>query len=295
MPAVATLFVVAAAEITATMVFAAVAQAGIGLSIVGRVTGNQNLARIGGVMALAGGIGSFATGAAAGAEGLAAEGLATEAADTGMMAAEAGMPQAAIEGAVTTPLADQLPINEQPLPAVDTAVNPGGLDGALGDTGLMNANLAPPPPVTGAVPGGALPAPNVAAPGVAAPVPGVSAAPPPPSVRGVTGVTEADLAMEGYQPGSYTFNASGGLENFTAGNVRAAVNNPGFMDWFNKLDNNSKAHVATAAAQIGAGLFQGLEATKRFEIEQAFRQAKYTTEMRNASYAPKLGLISARA
>ena len=254
-------------------------------------------------MALAGGIGSFATSAAAGAEGVAGEFVGATEADLAMEGYEAAATTGAVTEGIgasqvtTQTLANQLPITGEPLPAVDNAINQGGLDGTLGDTGLMNAGLTPPAaqPVTGAVPGGAPPAPNVAAPGVAAPVPGVSAAPPPPSVSGVTGVTEADLAMEGYQPGSYTFNASGGLENFTAGNAANMVKQPGFMEWFKNLDPVTKAHVASTAAQVGAGLFQGMAAGKRFEIEQAFKEAQYNTAMRNAAYAPKLGLISARA
>lgn len=99
MPAVAAIAAVAASEVTAAMVFAAVAQVGIGLTVVGAVTGNQGLMKIGSVMGLAGGIGGLATGAANAAgsaigsevSGLTpAEVAAQEASSSGALGAEVG-------------------------------------------------------------------------------------------------------------------------------------------------------------------------------------------------------------
>lgn len=103
MPAVVA--VVVAETVTASMVFAAVAQVGLGLTVVGAVTGNQTLMKIGGVLGMVGGVGSLATGlanSAAGAATAGAEGLADNAigatGDLGMNAAGSYAP----EGLATT-------------------------------------------------------------------------------------------------------------------------------------------------------------------------------------------------
>lgn len=73
--AIATL--VGGAEVTATLVLAAVAEVGTALTIVGAVTGNKDLLKIGGAMALVGGVGGMINGAVsgAGAAGGAAESI----------------------------------------------------------------------------------------------------------------------------------------------------------------------------------------------------------------------------
>jgi hypothetical protein len=68
---------IGASEVSATMVFAAVAEAGTIMSVVGAVTGDKELGKIGGAMAMVGGIGGMATGAFA-AAGSAAAGPVTE-------------------------------------------------------------------------------------------------------------------------------------------------------------------------------------------------------------------------
>ena len=55
------------AAVTAATVLTAVAQVGTAMSIVGAVTGNKDLTKIGGTMALVGGVGSMAAGAMSGA------------------------------------------------------------------------------------------------------------------------------------------------------------------------------------------------------------------------------------
>lgn len=84
------------ATITASMVFAAVAQAGTILSIVGAVTGNKDMMKVGGTMGLIGGIGGLATGAFTGAAGQAAADTTTSgAADVGAQVGAAGSQTAA--------------------------------------------------------------------------------------------------------------------------------------------------------------------------------------------------------
>ena len=64
----------AGAAATATMVLAAVAEVGVAMSVVGAVTGNKELTKIGGTMALVGGIGGAIAGIGGAATGVAAEG-----------------------------------------------------------------------------------------------------------------------------------------------------------------------------------------------------------------------------
>ena len=59
----------AAVEVTAAMVFAAVAEVGVAMSIAGAVTGSEDLSKIGGVLSIVGGVGSWATGLSGSAAG----------------------------------------------------------------------------------------------------------------------------------------------------------------------------------------------------------------------------------
>lgn len=74
---------VAGAEVTAAVVLAAVTEVGVALTVVGAVTGNKDLMKIGGVMSLVGGIG----GMVAGATGAGAAGALSEAEAAGAMEA----------------------------------------------------------------------------------------------------------------------------------------------------------------------------------------------------------------
>lgn len=80
------------AAVTATMVMAAVAEVGLALTVVGAVTGNEKLTKIGGAMSLIGGVGGMIAGAAGGAAGAAA--------------AEAGLGEAATTAALETASAE---------------------------------------------------------------------------------------------------------------------------------------------------------------------------------------------
>lgn len=87
--------------VTATLVLAAVAEIGMAVTLVGAVTGNKKMMKIGGVMSLVGGVGGMVAGAfsgGAGAAGAAASGAAEGAFEAGFVgsaasagAAEAGM------------------------------------------------------------------------------------------------------------------------------------------------------------------------------------------------------------
>lgn len=73
----------AGTAVTVGMVAVAVAEVGMALTVVGAVTGNEDLMKIGGIMSLAGGVTGFISGAVEGAAGAAAgvglEGAATDA------------------------------------------------------------------------------------------------------------------------------------------------------------------------------------------------------------------------
>jgi hypothetical protein len=98
MPAVAA--IVAAEAVTTAMVVAAITQIGIGLSVVGAVTGNKTLMKIGGVMGLAGGVASLAGVGATAAGEAAATGLgANVAGDTAASLASEGVAAAGEQAA----------------------------------------------------------------------------------------------------------------------------------------------------------------------------------------------------
>jgi hypothetical protein len=85
--------------VTATLVLTAVAEVGTALTVVGAVTGNKDLMKIGGVMSLVGGVGGLIAGAGD-AAGVAAEGVAGNAAQEGFRASEIAAENAG-EGALT--------------------------------------------------------------------------------------------------------------------------------------------------------------------------------------------------
>lgn len=90
MPPVAVAFAaVAAGTATAAMVATVVTTIGFGLTVVGKITGNEAMMKVGGIMSLVGGVGSLAAGAmsAAGAAS-ATEGLTVAAESASSLAAE---------------------------------------------------------------------------------------------------------------------------------------------------------------------------------------------------------------
>lgn len=127
---------VAAETVTATMVLAAVAQVGTAMTIVGAVTGNKELTKIGGTMALVGGIGGMAAGAMGAATDAAATTVLDEAAskagsdaltaslDQGANAMATGATDAATAQASADQLSSQLSNQaaNQSAPITDAAV-----------------------------------------------------------------------------------------------------------------------------------------------------------------------------
>ena len=86
------------AAVTAATVLTAVAEVGTAMSIVGAVTGNKDLIKIGGTMALVGGVGSMAAGAMSGAaagETLASSGMDEALSQVGNDAVSASLDQGA--------------------------------------------------------------------------------------------------------------------------------------------------------------------------------------------------------
>jgi hypothetical protein len=81
-----TALVSGSAAVTAATVLAAVAEVGLALSVVGGITGNKTLSKIGGVMSLVGGVGGMLAGAAGGGAS-AASSLAETGADAATSAA----------------------------------------------------------------------------------------------------------------------------------------------------------------------------------------------------------------
>lgn len=69
MPAVGAVVAVGWTAASATMIFAAVAQVGLALTVVGAVTGNATLTKVGGVLGLVGGVGGLASGLGTAATG----------------------------------------------------------------------------------------------------------------------------------------------------------------------------------------------------------------------------------
>ena len=97
------------AAIGAGMVLAAVAEVGLAMTVVGGVTGNKKLMRIGGAMSLIGGVGGLVAGAAGGAASGAAglgEAATGAALDTASEAAMGAVSQTAIDGVTDSMLTD---------------------------------------------------------------------------------------------------------------------------------------------------------------------------------------------
>ena len=125
----------AAATTLTGMVAAGAVIAGSALTIIGTVTGNQKLAKIGGIIGLAGGIASIANSAmnAASTAGTASTDLATTAATdaaTGAAADAAGglLPEYGSEAAYSAAVNDSVPglISSGAEPAIDAAAKTGG-------------------------------------------------------------------------------------------------------------------------------------------------------------------------
>lgn len=142
------------AEITATIALSAVAEVGTALTVVGAVTGNKDLMKVGAVMGLVGGIGGLAMGAGSAAVDTAA---AQSALDEG---AQIGAANSLTEASDWASLAQQAPqeltqaVSEAPIsaaPEIGAATPPGAPSAAspgVQPQGIINQATAPvsPPP-----------------------------------------------------------------------------------------------------------------------------------------------------
>jgi hypothetical protein len=260
---VVTAVVTAAELMTAAAIFTAVAEVGIAMTVVGKITKSKELVKIGGIMSLVGGIGSLATsaygalsaaGAGEGAVGV-AEGAAVGAAsdvageqfalEAGMDAAGSGFGAAAAEGAATT-----FPVDVPTL------------------GGMMGSAPATPAAATGV-------APAAAGPIVAAPTPAPAAATAAPA-PGVTGAA--------FDAGS-------------AGAVTAPADTSAFgiKKWFDGLDKATQGKVISGAVQIGGnaigGLFNGWSEEQKMALEQqrqSLVQKNLETQQANANAQPRV-------
>lgn len=159
-----------ATTVTVPMVLAAMAQVGTIMSVVGVVTGNKDLVKLGGAIGLVGGIGGLVAGAAGAATGVAARNVAQETVMSSEIAAQnagAGIvdtaatvaPEAAasaalpsVDGAVADP-GFAPPPNTTPLPTdVAGVAAPAGPAGAV-TPGDVGARFATKPAVAGSAKG----------------------------------------------------------------------------------------------------------------------------------------------
>jgi hypothetical protein len=131
--------IISGAEVTATLVLAAATEIGTAMTVIGAVTGNKDLMKIGGAIAMVGGVGGLINGAVSGAAGAAAEG-ATAGGTAESIDAAASMADAAFGGAAAGEAAQQAGISQ--------------MEAAAGQAGNVGADLAT----------------NVAAPAVQAPI-----------------------------------------------------------------------------------------------------------------------------
>lgn len=237
----------AGTAVTVSMVLVAVAEVGTILSVVGAVTGNETLMKIGGVMGLVGGIGSAISGAASGAASAGLDAAAGEA------FTEAG-----------TSLASDLGSNG--LGALESTMSPGELlNGATGTVG-QTASEALTAPMTGGILNEAATAPGAAT----------------PASPNVTGAEGGDQFL-GVQTPQGATGPAGAQAPTVVDNT--AISTPGGStggaqpsgSWYSSIGkawtgagDNTKA----ALIKTGAGLLQGAAQGKNQEEQNAIARAK---------------------
>lgn len=260
-----------------------VAETGIALQVVGAVTHNQKISKIGSYMSIAGGVTSLVS-AGIGALGSAAVEGAAEGAAGDAVGGAAG----SIEGAATDAVAGDIG-------------NIGGLAGSgsadmsslMGTNGITGSGTG----FLSSAPGGlnGLAADGGAIPGYTAPAinAGTDAA-----LNGTSSsINASNAGMQGFKdPGatgnSYTPSSSASSSfNNPDGSVKPPANtsSSAVSGWFNSLDQKTKSQLLQTGGGMVSGLFQGWTEEQKlaFQKEQAnLAQQHYATSVANANSQP---------
>lgn len=291
---------VATVAAAAVAVSALVGAVGLAVTAVGLVTKNQTLTKVGGIMGmvgLAGGIAGYAAGSLAPA--VASAGT-TGAEGAGSLFAPPeggyGAAQAVGQGTVLAPPA---------APPVGTETVLAPVQERLGQ-GLINMtqnNLATSQQMAGITPPSALPAGSELSSMAQTPVaPGAPAAPSGPMAPGAPGADPFGVTSP---VTSGSASAPGSMDTLKQLLPSGATQPPagGIAEWWNNLPDSMKAAISVTGGQTLAGtaggLFQGMAASDRLELEKLInqqRQNQVDLQNKNASYAPRVtfgrGLIN---
>lgn len=263
------------------MVLTAVAEVGTAMSVVGMVTGNKTLTKIGGVMGLVGGIGGLAAGAAGGA------GAAGAADSAGMDAAAAsdagnGLSSGAASDAAGSALSDAAASDAGSLGSDALSGTGNGLVGSAAaplDSAVSTAPVTQPVSTSAPDIATATQAPavtdvasqsgNLAPQGVTAPV-GATAP-----------VTPSDYAVGG-RVGPDNIDVGGGFNPASGG---APQTSSDFFDGFMKFANSNKQLINSGTQLIG-GALKGAADTDMFNQKMALAQAQFQRANSVGSFAP---------
>lgn len=306
---------------TVGVVAAGVAAVGTDLSVVGMITGNQTLTKVGSVMGLAGGITGLAAGlgsdaavSAAGNFGPTADGgnLMSAGSDAAGMGTAAGNFGPTPDGGNLMPSSGGAPdaglsgINSGSSATSTDAATPTGTQGAT----PTSSEFSPTAPATN-TPSGMLGSGNTA-PVAGAPAAGATPEP----VTGGTTTPAASLQASGTDTGAVTGNTAGsGAPSASSPDMSGTTGygtNPGdvdrlppmsadtspngIMNWYNNLDKDTQGRIVTGLMQGGGmavgSLFNAYSAAQKLALQQQAQnliQRQYDTSVANANSTASVG------
>lgn len=269
---------------TATLVLGAVSEVGLAMTVVGAVTGDKTLMKVGGVMGLVGGFGGMMAGAASGAAAAAGPGEAGWGMDLGTDAVS-GLSSGASAGSGLASVGDVgwgADLGTDAVSGVSGGSNSftSTVDDALQSldsttstvsdvTGPTGASTAPPTPAYASTP---------SAPSTSAPSPLVS--------------QPAD-ARNGSDVMSDNFDASTANNGTTPGNFQLApADSKSFFSSFLTWVKNNK-EMANGIMKLGGEALKGMSERDMFDQKMALENKKYGYGNQVANYSPR-PLIGAR-
>ncbi len=269
---------IAGEAVTAVVVLSAVAEVGMVLSVVGAVTGNEDLMKIGGIMGLVGGIGGLVAGGM-GAGASAAAGSLTEAGTSAALDAASAEAMGAFGGELAADAATQSVVS--------------GMESAASE-GIIGA--AAQPAASTAMHGAAAPIADATA---AAPLQGVQSAAP--TVNDVAGI-QAPAGAQGpigaqapTTPWEADFTNTTALSSPNAGVEAGLVNSDNFFSKFSTFAKNNKDLLNTGT-QLFGGYMKGQAEEEMWNQKMALERDRMARANSVGSFAPTTrGIIGSRA
>jgi hypothetical protein len=285
------------AAATTTLVLGAIAEVGLALTVVGTVTGNEKLAKIGGVLGLVGGVGSLISSATSGA----ASGASMASSGVETMESAAGMADAAYGGAAGMEASQLAGIESMTEGLQSVASNfqatdwAGMVDEASNAvTGLNPATGVPEiaPTQTDALIG--VNEPMSATKDVYGNLNPMQATEP--ARQSLAPTTQDIVGSTGNNPSAYTADGSKMAyspdTNTYTPNIGGAADNSSFWKTlFGWAKENEK--LATSAATLISGGFQGMGAMKQAEMQQEQNRMRFGFGNQVANFRGRQPLIGA--